>query len=169
MVNDVGAIAFLIEARLLDLYGIASSEPVRWRIDSSPRLPTKPLIEWIAHSDARIAVLQTEGSWVTTVLPPPWVHVADWRFPRNLVFGDHVVGLFARDREEGRRLADALMAFRQQLPVAIDLELTTHDTATRGRTSTSPGARRTPCSSRTTTFQACPPSWFNAQIRSQWP
>jgi hypothetical protein len=63
--------------------------------------------------------------------------------PRNLVFGDHVVGLFARDREEGRRLADALMVFRQQLPAAIDLELTTHDTATRGRTSISPGCVNT--------------------------
>jgi hypothetical protein len=139
VVNDVGAMAFLTEARLLDLYGIASSEPVRWRLTSSSRVPTEPLMEWIAHSDARIAVLQTERSWVATVLPPAWVHVADWRIPRNVAYGDHVVGLFARDREEGRRLADALMVFRQQLPAAIDLELTTHDMARRGRTSISPG------------------------------
>jgi hypothetical protein len=73
----------------------------------------------------RIALLQTERSWVATVLPPAWVHVADWRVPRNVIYGDRVVGVFACNHEEGRRLADALRVFTPQLPGAINLELST--------------------------------------------
>lgn len=123
VVNDVGAMAFLTDARLLDLYGIASSEPVRLFLGARGGPPLASLREWIGRSDARIAVLQTEQSWVATALPAAWVHVADWRIPRNVVYGDRVVGLFARDQEEGRRLTDALARFAPQLPGAIDLEL----------------------------------------------
>jgi hypothetical protein len=99
-------------------------------------------MEWVAHSDARIAVLQTERSWVASVLPAAWVHVADWRFPRNVVYGDRVVGLFARNPEEGRRLADALTDVMPQLPPAIDLQLIEPRADQRGQRSLTMTARR---------------------------
>jgi len=114
VVNDIGAMAFYSRSRFLDLYAIGSTKPLTWILEK--RDLQKACSEWIRKSDARIAVLQTERSWVAGALPSQWVHVADWKVPRNVMFHDHVVGLYARDENEAKLLRERMSRFRRSLP-----------------------------------------------------
>ena len=111
VVNDIGAVAFYSDARLLDLYGLGSELPSRI-VHQQHRMITRKEIEgWASANSASIAILQPEPKWLHEHIPASWIHVADWRTPRNLVFGDRTVGFYAISVDAVPRLCRDLSTF----------------------------------------------------------
>lgn len=121
VLNDIGAAGFYADVRFLDLYGIGSTEPLAYLV--SKKEPGLAMTHWIAASEARIAVLQTEGVWIAKAVPRDWIHVADWRIPRNVQYGDRVVGFYARDDTEAALLAQRIRDWIPRLPPSIVISL----------------------------------------------
>jgi hypothetical protein len=110
VVNDVGAVSWYTHARMLDMFGLASREPVIFR-----RQPDgygrDDLRDWAAARSARIAILMTMWSEVSPRIPKEWEQVGQWQLARNVVFGDFKVGFFAIDPQASDELAANLKSF----------------------------------------------------------
>ncbi len=122
MVNDLGAMAwFAPRTRILDIYGLGHNEAVRLRLMPGG-YDSAALRDWAAQTGARIAILQVCWREIESRLPEEWTLVATWRIPRNVVFGDHVVGFFAIAPGEQEKLRRQLEAFLAPAGVMPRLE-----------------------------------------------
>lgn len=110
VVNDIGAVAWYSDARLLDMFGLSSKEPVAFRRQAGG-YTADDVRAWTAAKGAKIAILQTMWKEVAPRIPDEWVKVGQWEIPRNVVFGDTQVGFFAIDPREKDRLAACLGQF----------------------------------------------------------
>lgn len=118
VVNDIGMMAYYTNARILDLYGLGSKEPVVFRRKPTGYVP-RDLYLWAQSGGADIAVLQPEWGEVWRRLPPEWLTVAEWKIPRNVVFGDTTVRFYAVDPAETERLIKSIQEFTPYLPPMV--------------------------------------------------
>ena len=121
VINDIGAMAFFTDAKILDIYGLGSPEPIRFARERDGY--TREDVEgWARRESARVAILQV--GWqkeVVAKIPATWVEVGRWEMPRNVVFPeDTVTAFYAVDPAEAERLAKSLRAYGPQLPKAIE-------------------------------------------------
>ncbi len=124
VVNDVGLVAWFTPARILDIYGLASVEPSRFAKSAAGYGPAE-VAAWVEREKGRIAVLETGWPLIAALVPPSWTPVGRWHLPRDVVFGDDLVGFYAVDRSEAPRLARALKDFAAELPSEVRQELLT--------------------------------------------
>ena len=111
VVNDIGAVSYYSDARLVDLYGLGSAEPARILKVEGHDLTQQDIRDWVASEGASIAILQTEPRWIHQRIPTNWIHVLDWRLQRNLMFGDKTVSLYAVEPSQLSRLCNNLRSF----------------------------------------------------------
>ncbi len=94
IVNDLGAVTYYTEARILDLVGLGDLEPlVLWR-----RGPYtgREVAAWTARYEPKIAIVQLNWAIVRPLIPPDWVKVAVVEVPPHR----HPVGFYAVDRHQ---------------------------------------------------------------------
>jgi hypothetical protein len=94
IVNDLGAVTYYTQARILDLVGLGDIEPLR--IMRRGPYTSKDVTAWTAPYQPSIAILQLNWSVVRPLIPPEWVRVAVVEVPPHR----HPVGFFAVNREE---------------------------------------------------------------------
>jgi hypothetical protein len=119
MVNDIGAPCFFTEARILDIYGLGSIEPAKFRRESGG-YGTDDLLDWTVREGAKLAIVQLGWGNITGLIPPEWVLVGVWEIPRNVVFGDRRVGWYATSEAEAGRLMANLTEFAPEVPISVD-------------------------------------------------
>jgi hypothetical protein len=122
VVNDIGAIAYFTDCRLLDMYGLGNMEPVRYRM-SIPGYTSKQVEDWARTEEADIAILQIEWGEIRQRIPGSWRKVAELEIPRNVVFGDTRIGFFAVKPTLADSLASRVPAFRRSLPEGIQVKM----------------------------------------------
>jgi hypothetical protein len=122
VINDIGIAAYFTDCRFLDIYGLGNMEPVRYRASKSG-YNKKEVAEWVASEKAEIALLQIDWSEVSGRIPDSWVKVAEWRIPRNVVFGDLDIGWYAINKGSANTLASELRAFKSQIPQDIKVKM----------------------------------------------
>jgi hypothetical protein len=122
VVNDIGAVAYFTDCRLLDMYGLGNMEPVRYRRNKSG-YTKEQVSEWTTAEDAEIAVLQVQWREVSSRIPNSWVKVAEWEMPRNVIFGDTRIGFFAVKADMADALASHILAFRSKLPKDLQVNM----------------------------------------------
>ncbi len=110
LVNDLGAMAYFVPGKVIDLFGLGHNEPIRLR-RAPPGFTRDTLAGWARREGATIAVLQVCWHEVFPRIPDTWQFVATWTVPRNIAFGDHTVGFFAIDPLAEPRLRAALQRF----------------------------------------------------------
>ena len=115
-VNDIGAVAFMGDARVLDLWGLASMEAARLRL--SGHLGSAELAELVASHHAPIAVVY--DLWFEGRIPPGWTPVASWRIRWNVVCGQDTVTIYATTRDEVEPLRRHVAEFEPSLPAAVE-------------------------------------------------
>ena len=123
VVNDLGAIAYFTKAKILDMYGLGSIEPILFRKKDNG-YSSNDLEKWARKEKATIAILQIQWSEVNQRIPENWVKVSEWIIPRNVVFHDTKVGFFATDYISAQRLKDNLHFFDSELPKEINQNFT---------------------------------------------
>ncbi len=118
IVNDLGAVAFFTNARILDMYGIGNVEPLRFRQKKNGYV-SSDVSQWATRDHAKIAVLQVQWPEVAPRIPLDWIPVGEWEIPRNVVFGDRRIGFFALDTVEAVSLAQHLREYSVLVPGRI--------------------------------------------------
>ncbi len=94
IVNDLGAVTYYTEARILDLVGLGDIEPVA--IMRHAAYTSRDVTAWTAPYRPKIAIIQLGWSVVGPLIPPEWVRVAVVEVPPHR----HRVGFFAVDPEQ---------------------------------------------------------------------
>ncbi|MBI4320713.1 MAG: hypothetical protein HY675_19655 [Chloroflexi bacterium] len=118
VLGDIGAVAFYTNARILDMYGLGSIEPIRFR--KEPQGYGKhDVYAWTGQESAKIAIIQLEWPYVSQRIPDEWQKVGEWKLPRNVVFEDTRVGFFAVDPHERGSLTEHLRSFSARAPNGI--------------------------------------------------
>ena len=116
-VNDVGAVDYYADIKLLDLWGLGSVEVVNAR----RRQAYGPgAIRWLARTkDIRVAFTYPEWFANFGGLPEEWLLVGIWKLPVNLVCGGGEVYIYAVDPAEAGRLHRCLVEYGPQLPPQV--------------------------------------------------
>jgi hypothetical protein len=94
IVNDLGAVTYYTEARILDLVGLGDIEPVR--IMRHAAYTSRDVTAWTAPHQPKAAILQLGWGVVGPLIPPEWVRVAVVEVPPHR----HRVGFFAVDPKQ---------------------------------------------------------------------
>jgi hypothetical protein len=115
MANDIGAISYLADVRLVDLYGLATPETARAR--RAGRID-RALLARLAAETAPSAIV-IYRSWFADAVPGEWVEVGTWKVPEKVVVADRTVSFLATSPAAAPRLARALAAFQPQLPPSV--------------------------------------------------
>jgi hypothetical protein len=116
--NDIGAVCYLADVRLLDLWGLASREVAEAKLSGRY---TSPWIEELARRQGvRVAVIYERWLEAAGGVPPSWTRAGRWRVARNVVLGDRTVAFYAVDPAEAGALAEHLRAFAPELPSTVE-------------------------------------------------
>jgi hypothetical protein len=107
--NDIGAISYFSHARVLDPVGLGSVEP-HLAVRQKHAFTADDLAAWSKQDGAQIAVLETGWSLVGALVPPQWIQVQTWNFPRNVVYSNLKVTFFAMDATRAAELKKKLDA-----------------------------------------------------------
>jgi hypothetical protein len=118
-VNDVGAIAYVGQAPVLDLLGLADLRIARargMRIDAP--LSRADVERFTREAGVELAVLYEP--WFEGAIPASWVPLERWRIRDNRVCAFDTVTFFATGPEAAPGLRRALDAYRPRLPKRVD-------------------------------------------------
>jgi hypothetical protein len=123
--NDIGAIDYLADLHLVDLFGLASREVLRAKLAGEWQHNLAGALDRLTMAEgARIAVIYDTwfgydpGTGKASV-PTGWVRIADWNIPGNVVCGGATVTWYALLPEEAGPLRSALDAFSEKLPNGV--------------------------------------------------
>ena len=112
--NDIGAIDYFADLRLLDTWGLASHEV--YEAKRAGTFDPATLQRLTRKYDVHLVVVY--DSWASNYggNPSEWVPVGRWKIPNNVICGDDTVSFYAPDASLVPRLTDALREFAPQLP-----------------------------------------------------
>jgi hypothetical protein len=119
MANDIGAVAYLADVRLIDLYGLATQETARARREGRV---DRELLARLAAPAAPAAVV-IYRSWFADAIPPDWIQVGTWKVPEEVVVADRTVTFYATRPADAALLAQALQAFQAHLPSSVSARI----------------------------------------------
>jgi hypothetical protein len=123
--NDIGAIDFLADLNLTDLFGLASQAVMRAKLSGEWRSDLAGTLDRLASAEGtRVAVLY--DTWFDynpatgrAAVPPQWVRVAAWTIPQNVVCGGATVTWYAVIPEEAEALRSGLEEFSPSHPAGV--------------------------------------------------
>ena len=112
--NDIGAISYLADLKLLDLAGLASREVAALQRDKQlDAAHVKPLTD--AHGTSIAVVYE---AWFEGVRDD-WVKVGEWKIPDNVICANDTVSFWAVNPSQRDSLAANLRAFAPELPGGV--------------------------------------------------
>ncbi|HTO06830.1 MAG TPA: hypothetical protein VMR86_07200 [Myxococcota bacterium] len=116
-VNDIGAVDYLAELRLLDLWGLANSDVMRAR--RAKQYGAGEIEELARVHGTEVAVIYADWFDGSGGLPPGWVRVGQWTIADNRICGGPTVTFFAVIPGEAPALAAHLREFSSELPATV--------------------------------------------------
>lgn len=117
VVNDLGAMSFYTDARILDMYGLGSKEPVYY-LEETGKYNKSEVDSWTKQQSA-IAILQPEWIVIAPRIPDSWQMVGKWNTPQNVAFGDTTIGIYNVNPSKKAKLIKNLREFSSSLPKEI--------------------------------------------------
>lgn len=114
--NDIGAICYQADVRLVDLVGFGTLEIARAKLrrDFDNRLTAR----LAASAGARVAVVY--DPWLRqTPLPAGWIKVREWSIADNVVNAHDTVTFYATHEDYRRELLEKLQQFEPSLPPGV--------------------------------------------------
>ncbi|MBE7170909.1 MAG: hypothetical protein INR73_09985 [Williamsia sp.] len=118
--NDIGAISYLGQVNIIDLWGLGSNEVTKarkgnyWNADF--------LQKFVLENKADIAVVYE--SWFPSKLIANWKKVGTWEVSYSHMLGDTKVSFYAIDQNKADELKNNLEQFSTQLPSDVKVEYT---------------------------------------------
>ena len=120
--NDIGAINYLADIRLVDVVGLASEEVLRRRYDGSC---DAALIDSLARQQEAVVAVMYADWFVQQYgpLPAHWWPVASWTIPDNIACARAKVDFVGLGAAATDTLRQNLEAFAPRLPAAVNVRL----------------------------------------------
>ncbi|MEO6915043.1 MAG: hypothetical protein ABI151_04815 [Chitinophagaceae bacterium] len=113
--NDIGAISYLADVQMIDLWGLGSNEVTRAR---KGHYWNDAFLDTLVHKkNASIAIIY--DSWFTEDLYKNWQKAGTWEVSYSFMLGDTKVSFYAIDPAEADKLRANLKAFSKKLPADI--------------------------------------------------
>src|SRR5262249_6614239 len=109
-----GAISYLGDVRLLDLFGLADLEVGRLKLER--RYDTRAIRELARARGVKVAVVYDEWFDKMGGVPREWGRAGEWTITHNVVCGSDSVTWYAVDRAEAAPLIQHLRDFSTRLP-----------------------------------------------------
>ncbi len=116
-VNDIGAVAYYADVRVLDLWGLATMEAARHKLDGTY---TTAVIDALAR-ERGVTVAAVYDGWFDAYggFPPAWERVGTWTIRDNIVCGKDTVAFYAAVPGAKEALERALLAYAPHLPPSV--------------------------------------------------
>ena len=115
--SDVGAINVLADIECLDVFGLASMEVVKAKLQHA--YSTQKIYEMGKHRAAQIAIVSDEWLDEYGGAPVEWIWVGEWRIPDNVICRSDRVEFYAVNPAEVDNLRSHLQAFSSRLPPGV--------------------------------------------------
>jgi len=117
--NDVGAVSYYTNARIVDLEGLASTRVVKMKFSES--YDTGSLRQMVAEE--RPSIIMVYENWFNggrnPSIPHEWIRIGSWTIRDNVVCGGDQVSFFVLDQTEVERAITNLSAFGACLPRGV--------------------------------------------------
>jgi len=117
-VNDIGAVSYFNQAKILDLWGLANIQVAKAKKNNSS---TPEFLSTVTNND-HIDFAIVYDSWFDPALLSKWQKVATWQIENNVICGDATVSFYAVKPEIVSSLKTNLKAYQQSLPADIKVE-----------------------------------------------
>lgn len=116
--NDIGAISYLGDVHIIDLWGLASNEVTRAR--KGNYWEAGFLQKFVLDQKADIAIVYE--SWFPPQLIANWQKAGTWQVSYSHTLGDTKVSFYAIDPQQAEELKNNLRRFSRQLPADVKVE-----------------------------------------------
>jgi hypothetical protein len=113
--NDIGAVSYLSDVRLLDLFGIASMDVTRLKREDA--WSREAIAELARREDVDIVIIYKE--WFPDAIPLDWVEIGSWQIADNVVCGSDTVTFFVVTPSKQAEAVAALRDFSSRLPPTV--------------------------------------------------
>ena len=115
--NDIGAISYFTDIHLVDLYGLATIEVARAKIDGS--YDTNAIRQIVHDKKVQIAIVYDPWFIDYGGLPEEWIWVGQWEVTNNVMLGYHQISFYAINQDQAAQLADNLRDYSATLPDSV--------------------------------------------------
>jgi len=115
--NDIGAISFLADIKLLDLWGLSSIEIANAKINKT--YSTQQIDLLTNQKDISIAVVYEEFYKQIGGLPNSWSKVGEWTISNNVICASPTISFYSVKPSETNDLILNLKSFSTHLPVDV--------------------------------------------------
>jgi len=128
MANDVGAIQYFTNIKLLDLIGLTSNEICRERRLLGNGWNLESYIKSHPHINEKYPIKMIYDNWFEINNKSKyenlgWIKTGELYTPNNVVCGDSKVSFYTSDRNEVKQMVLSLKEFRKHLPKDVQLEV----------------------------------------------
>lgn len=117
-VNDIGAVSYFNQAKVLDLWGLANIEIAKAKKSNNC---TPQFLSNITNNE-NVDFTIVYDSWFDSALLNKWQKVATWQIKNNVICGDATVSFYAVKANAAASLKTNLLTYQQLLPKDIKVE-----------------------------------------------
>jgi len=116
--NDIGAVSYYTNGRVIDLWGLATTEVAKsrkknyWTADF--------LDKFSRERNTKLAVVY--DSWFDSSLLKRWTKVGEWKIQNNVIGGDDKVSFYAIDTSYAQGLKINLQSYQPKLPSTVEVK-----------------------------------------------
>ena len=114
-INDIGTTSYFTNAKVLDLYGLASMEVTRMR--AAGKYNRNALDQLV--KDKNVALIMIYDEWFKDKISKDWVLISKWRIKENNVCAFNEVSIYAPSIGQAARLRKNLSEFQNTVPAGI--------------------------------------------------
>jgi hypothetical protein len=117
-INDIGAIAYFTDAKIVDLWGLATTEVAKSRKE---KYWTSPFLDSLSKAN-KVPIAMVYDVWFDDGFKDHWYKVASWQIQNNIICGDDEVSFYALDSTHVPVLKQQLVQFQPQLPRTVTVQ-----------------------------------------------
>ncbi len=117
--NDIGAVSFLSDSRIMDVWGLGNNEIARSKLTGT--YSNDYLKTFLNKEDVKVAVIYKD--WYGPSLYGKWTEVGSWAIQDNVVCADRIVHFFVLDSADAPALRKHLEAYKASLPASVESKI----------------------------------------------
>ena len=117
-VNDIGAVSFFTDSKIIDLWGLANMQVAKAKKD---KYDTPAFLNTLTNNE-HVNVAIVYDSWFDSSLLKNWKKVATWQIQNNVICGDATVSFYATKANAESSLKTNLTTFQQSLPADVTVK-----------------------------------------------
>lgn len=115
--NDIGAVTYLADIQIVDLWGLGSLEPARLKLQE--QYTTQKIYYLTRQRGVTIAIVYDLWFKRFGGLPGTWINVGQWGISNNVIAASDIVSLYAVNPSASDDLMQNLKHFAKELPIDV--------------------------------------------------